>query len=419
MAADSKYPPSVKAGKPILQSTPTGWERTSLKNYIQLEQRKEKIKDDVEYDLVTVKRSRGGVVRREHLLGKQILVKSQFRLHAGDFLISKRQIVHGACGIVPKYLNNSIVSNEYAVFTAKNNLEVNYLKYLCESLYFQQTCFHSSIGVHIEKMIFKLDKWFEWDFNIPPLHEQRKIVKILSTWDKAIATTERLLAASHLQKKALMQQLLSRKKRLLNPETGKVFEGEWRYCSFSELANINTKKYNPTTESVSLPCVELEHIIPNTGKITGTQDSLTLASIKNRFQKGDVLFGKLRPYLRKFALPKFTGVCSTEIWVLRANIGATPEYLYQFIQTEDFISESNKSTGSKMPRADWSIVSELKLHLPPLSEQQKIAAVLTAADKEIELLEEKVSHLKEEKKALMQQLLTGKRRVTIDNTVAA
>lgn len=239
MVADTKYPPSVKAGKPILGETPTNWTRGSLKNHLNLEQRKVKVEDNKEYDLVTVKRSRGGVVRREHLLGKQISVKSQFSLKEGDFLISKRQIVHGACGIVPAHLDGSIVSNEYSIFTAKDSFDLTYLRYLSETLYFQQTCFHSSIGVHIEKMIFKLDNWFKWDFNLPPLPEQRKIAKILSTWDKAISTTEKLIETSKQQKKALMQQLLTGKKRLLNSETGKVFEGEWEEVKLSEVAKVS------------------------------------------------------------------------------------------------------------------------------------------------------------------------------------
>ena len=101
MARDSKYPVSVKAGKPTLSSRPI-WHLISLKSVSNVENRKVDVLDDQEYDLVTVKRSRGGVVRREHLKGKDISVKSQFYIHEGDFLISKRQIVHGACGIVPK-----------------------------------------------------------------------------------------------------------------------------------------------------------------------------------------------------------------------------------------------------------------------------------------------------------------------------
>ncbi|MDM7286188.1 restriction endonuclease subunit S, partial [Klebsiella pneumoniae] len=115
MARDSLYPVSVKAGKPILGMLPTGWQKLSLEKCLNIEARKAYIQDNQEYDLVTVKRSRGGVIRREHLKGKDISVKSQFYIKEGDFLISKRQIVHGACGLVPKELSGSIVSNEYCV----------------------------------------------------------------------------------------------------------------------------------------------------------------------------------------------------------------------------------------------------------------------------------------------------------------
>ncbi|MEZ8763160.1 restriction endonuclease subunit S [Vibrio alginolyticus] len=249
--------------------------------------------------------------------------------------------------------------------------------------------------------------------------EEDKIAKILSTWDKAIAATEKLIETSKQQKKALMQQLLTGKKRLVNPDTGKAFEGNWEQFSFGDVANISSKKHDPKKASTSVPCVELEHIKQESGGILGTADSNDLASIKNRFTAGDVLFGKLRPYLKKYAFPSFDGVCSTEIWVLKAKKSIQPEYLYQFVQTNIFISEANKSAGSKMPRADWGVVSELILKLPLLEEQKKITAVLDAADKQLELLEAKLAHFKQEKKALMQQLLTGKRRVKVDEMEVA
>ncbi len=180
------------------------------------------MQDDKEYDLVTVKRGRGGVVKRERKRGADISVKTQFEVKAGDFLISKRQIVHGACGLVPPALEGSTVSNEYAVLRSRGAIDLEFLKYLSHSVYFQQTCFHSSIGVHIEKMIFKTEKWFAWEFDLPPLAEQSRIAEILSTWDRAIEATEKLIANSQTQKKALMQQLLTGKKRLPG------FCGKWR-----------------------------------------------------------------------------------------------------------------------------------------------------------------------------------------------
>lgn len=170
--------------------------------------------DEDIYRLVKVKRARGGVVVRENLAGKSISVKSQFEIKTGDFLISKRQIVHGACGLVPSELQGSIVSNEYSVLCGNDDISLDYLNYLAHSVYFQQTCFHSSIGVHVEKMIFKLDRWLSWDFLIPPLAEQKRIAKILFTWDRAIDMVEGLIENSQAQKTALMQQLLTGKRRV-------------------------------------------------------------------------------------------------------------------------------------------------------------------------------------------------------------
>jgi len=207
----SAYPKSVQPGLPRLGITPPGWSCGPLSAHLYEEIRPLKLADDEIYDLVTVKRSRGGVVLRERLNGKKIAVKSQFRLEAGDFLISKRQIVHGACGIVPPELSGAIVSNEYAVLRAHPSLDLQFLNCLAHSIYFQQTCFHSSIGVHVEKMIFKLEEWLKWDFNLPPPNEQRRIAEILSTWDGAIETVEAKLAALRQEKAALMQQLLTGK----------------------------------------------------------------------------------------------------------------------------------------------------------------------------------------------------------------
>lgn len=251
------------------------------------------------------------------------------------------------------------------------------------------------------------------DIPLPPLPEQQKIAKILSTWDKAISTTERLIEDSTQQKKALMQQLLTGKKRLLD-ESEERFKGEWKQVIFGEVAKLSSKKYNPLKANQCLPCIELEHLDQGSGRIIGSANASELASMKNHFEAGSVLFGKLRPYLRKYARPNFEGVCSTEIWVFKTTSKLLDEYLFHFVQTDKFVSEANKSSGSKMPRADWGVISELVIKIPNLKEQQKIATVLTNADKEIELLEQQLADLQQEKKALMQVLLTGKKRVVVE-----
>ena len=110
MAKKGVMPPSVKPGKPVLTECPPGWKRCTYADLFNAIERPVKLEDEKEYQLVTVKRSRGGVVRREVLKGREIKTKSAFELREGDFLISNRQIVHGACGTVPSELAGSIVS---------------------------------------------------------------------------------------------------------------------------------------------------------------------------------------------------------------------------------------------------------------------------------------------------------------------
>ena len=172
------------------------------------------LKDSEFYQLVTAKRSRGGIVARGLLRGDKILTKTQFRVNYGDFLISRRQIVHGACGLVPESLDGAIVSNEYAVLHPKEGLLLKYLDYLSHTHYFQQTCFHSSVGVDIEKMIFKVDRWLGEPIHVPPVEEQQRVIKIIGTWDKSLAVCGALISKYRMVKRSLIAQLLTGPQRL-------------------------------------------------------------------------------------------------------------------------------------------------------------------------------------------------------------
>ncbi|MBE4475983.1 hypothetical protein HJ008_21430 [Vibrio parahaemolyticus] len=140
-------------------------------------------------------------------------------------------------------------------------------------------------------------------------------------------------------------------------------------------------------------------------------------------QDGDILMSTVRPNLKGFA--KVTScyadcIASTGFAVLTPKKKVSGDYIYQYIFSAHVTGQIDSLVvGSNYPAINSSDVSGLKVYCPAFEEQQKIASVLTAADKEIELLEAKLAHLKQEKKALMQQLLTGKRRVKVAETEAA
>lgn len=191
----------------------------------------------------------------------------------------------------------------------------------------------------------------------------------------------------------------------------------WEHKAFGEVVKLSKSKYDPKKSTDCFPCIELEHIVQETGQLTGNVPASNLGSTKNKFKAGDVIFGKLRPYLRKYAQPNFDGVCSSEIWVFSPTKKIINSYLFQLVQTNQFISEANKSAGSKMPRADWGVVSEMIFPLPPLPEQKKIAQILSTWDKAITTTEQLLANSQQQKKALMQQLLTGKKRLLEKNGV--
>ena len=145
---------------------------------------------------------------------------------------------------------------------------------------------------------------------LPPRPEQRAIAEALSDADELTQSLEQLLNKKRQIKQGAMQGLLTGKRRLPG------FVGDWNQRTLGELAKIRNEKINTLGSPVAEFCVELEHIGQGNGTLEGYSDARDRLSSKYRFQAGDVLFGRLRPYLRKYWRADRAGVCSTEIWPL-------------------------------------------------------------------------------------------------------
>lgn len=163
--------------------------------------------DELEYSLVTVKRRYGGLISRGIFKGESIKVKSQFLVNENDFLISKRQIVHCACGVVPKALDGAIVSNEYSVLIPCTGNDINFFNYFAQQPVVSLSFLQCSIGIVIEKMLFKLKDWLKEEFLFPDYDEQKKIAQFLSNMDCLIENHSLKLETLKSHKKGLMQQL--------------------------------------------------------------------------------------------------------------------------------------------------------------------------------------------------------------------
>ncbi len=161
--------------------------------------------------------------------------------------------------------------------------------------------------------------------------------------------------------------------------------------------------FDPKTYNETPYLIELENIESDTGRILGISELKEHMSLKTRFQAGDVLYGKLRPYLRKFARPTFNGICTSEIWVLRSTV-VSSAFLFHFVQTERFAQLANISSGSRMPRADWNFLASKDFGIPQPAEQNRIADCLGSLDDLIAVQGRRLEVLRGHKRGLMQRL---------------
>lgn len=245
--------------------------------------------------------------------------------------------------------------------------------------------------------------------NLPPFNEQKKIAAILSTWNQAITATENLIDNSRQQKKALTNQLLSGKKRFPN------FSQKWKKVPItscladSSLRNSNSQLGPDDVKSVN----KALGMVPMREQTIGkTTDRYKI--VKN----GWFAYNPMRINVGSICRWNGENDCLVSpdyvVFSCKDNV-IINSYFDQFRKSDRWTDYMNRAgNGSVRIRIYFSDLSLLEIPLPPADEQRKISSALDAADSEIEMLQQKVICLKQEKKALMQQLLTGKRRVKVE-----
>ncbi len=307
------------------------------------------------------------------------------------------------------------------MYRASNRRADNYfLFYALSSQFCQKQIEDLSNGGTVAHM--RVPDCSEILINLPPRQEQNKIAKIISTWDRAISTTEQLLANIQQQKKVLMQQLLTGKKRLLD-SNGVRFSEEWITIPLEKICHINPKR-PPEPKDGLVSFIPMEFVSED-AKLLSTSERFYTDVSKGftSFLDGDTLIAKITPCFENGkgcyvqGMRNGVGFGSTEFHVLRANKLSSPLFLYYMTNTSEFRikGEANMQGSAGQKRVTTDYLKSLKVTIPKqVQEQQKIATVLSTADQEISALQQKLDTLKQEKKALMQQLLTGKRRVTVN-----
>ena len=335
-----------------------------------------------------------GVKPRSEIEGKDNSSedKSNYKIvRKGDMVYNSMRMWQGANGISPC---DGIVSPAYTVLMPKQEIINGYFAALFKSVTLINEFRKNSQGMTSDTWNLKYPQIETIKVQIPSVSEQDKVSELFSVLDERIATQAQLVESLKKYKRGLLSAVFSQNVSMFSTAD---------FYAFSELAVRRSEKYDPKCNAHAV-CIELEHIEQETGRIIGSTCADYQNSIKTVCKPGDVMFGKLRPYLRKYAFVQKECVCSSEIWSLIPTDIVIPKYLFYLIQSEAFMKAANVSSGTKMPRAEWSTIAKSGYPIPSKDDQQATVDILETTDRIIVSHVASYDRLIEYKKGLLQRL---------------
>ena len=342
------------------------------------------------------------------------VIPDGYLLTKGDLLLAMTEQAAGLLGSaahIPednKYLHNQRLG--LIKVLSPNEIDLRFLFWLYNSPEVRKQIAEQASGTKVKHT--SPGKLIGVSALIPPIAEQTKIAQILSTWDKAIATTERLLANSQQQKHGLMQQLLTGQKRFAG------FSEDWKHYALGQLFSERNETNHPDLSLLSITTEQGVIDRADSGKKdTSSEDK----SKYRRICPGDIGYNTMRMWQGVSGLSDKEGIVSPAYTILQAAELVDSKFASYLFKTPTLIHifmRHSQGLVSDTWNLKYEHFAKIKVFAPCVAEQQKIAQVLSTADAEITNLQAQLAKLKLEKKALMQQLLTGQRHVKPDADAA-
>lgn len=395
---------------------PEGWQKVTLRQCVDIDRNSlsEKTADNKEFFYIDLSAVSAGVITfpKEKVSFRNAPSRARRIIHKGDIIFSTVRPYLKGFALIDFDSDDYIVSTGFSVLTAKNNFSSKYIYHYLFSENFQKQIFISLLGSSFPALNSKDVK--SLSILIPiSITEQQKIVDVLETWDKAIQLTRKLIEQKELQKKYLMQQLLTGRTRL------KGFTEEWLKLSLSDiLKERNTYQ----TKGAEFPHLSLtkEGVAPKTARYNRD----FLVKDENKSYKitllDDICYNPANLKFGVICRNKYGAGIFSPIYVtyeIKKYDKSFVEKLLLLPTTIALARRYEEGTVYERMAVSSGDFLKLKLDFPPTEEESiEVGKVLMNSDKEIDLLRQKLAKLEEQKKGLMQVLLTGKVRLAVKET---
>ena len=292
----------------------------------------------------------------------------------GDFIYSSNNLETGSIGL-NKYGKASI-SPVYSIFKPTGIADSDFLgrrlirkDFINEMVKWRQGVIYGQWRIH-ESDFIKIE------VTVPTVEEQYKLGLLLDNLDTLITLHQRKYEKLVNIKKPMLDKMFPKNGASVPEIRFKGFTDLWEQRKFEEIA----VRSSVMSDKKGLPRVEYEDIISGAGRLNKDIKLKESEKVGIVFHKGDVLYGKLRPYLQNWLLASFNGLAVGDFWVLQPQ-NTDSSFLYRLVQSQQFDGVANQSTGTKMPRADWKLVSKTKFAMPhSVDEQAAIGAYFEHLD---------------------------------------
>lgn len=408
-----KYPAYKDSGVEWLGEIPEHWEITRLGT--KFNERRTKVSDK---NFPPLSVTKNGIVPQLENAAKTNDGDNRKLVLSGDFVINSRSDRKGSSGMAGQDGSVSLIN----IVLEPIGIEASYCNYLLKSNNFIEEFYRMGHGIVADLWTTRFDEMKAIIIALPPLTEQTAIAEFLdrktALIEKAIAIKEKQIELLKERRQILIHKAVTRG---LNPNAkmkdsgvewiGEIPEG-WEVKRLKYVTNlVNVKLLGKDS---SLNYTGMENVESWTGNFVLSEAEPE--GLGSYYQSGDILFGKLRPYLAKVYLAENEGICSTEFLVLRSGNKVLNSYLHFLMLSSGFINLIDSSTyGSKMPRANPSFIIHQMIPLPPLNEQGEIATKIKLFTERISCAvvfkQQEIEKLKEYKATLINSAVTGKIKV--------